>query len=187
MKKTPVELNPKRGNARKKTRVLLLLAALVVVGCLIVYFDGLVGNTVESRELRLRQIEGLGESVTIGQELELAGYIVSGYTTAGIRPYGLAVFKPAGVGRYRLQSRSSAYSNQIIEISTRIDETHYSFFWANKADLAYAEITYTMDGKAGETIRLDATDNRIVVAEAPAEKSYGAEFYFYDQNGNRYG
>lgn len=70
-------------------------------------------------------------------------------------------------------------------MTTIINEKQYNLFWANKADLDYAEITYMIDGKAGETIEMDAQNNQIIYTEAPSN-DFSVEYYFVDINGNQY-
>jgi hypothetical protein len=142
------------------------------------------GSTIESRELRLREISNLGEVTTIDQEITVDGYIISGYTAKNNK-YELAVFVPVGNGKYDFQTNANRQNKELLFLTTIINEKQYNLFWANKADLDYAEITYTIDGKAGETIKLDAKNNKIIYTEAPLS-DFSVEYRFVDVNGNRY-
>jgi hypothetical protein len=75
--------------------------------------------------------------------------------------------------------------NELVFMTTTINHKPYNLFWANKANLDYAEITYTLSGVVGKTVKLDAKDNIIIYTEAPA-KDFSVEYCFVDKNGNRY-
>lgn len=158
-----------------------LLGAIVLVGASSNYNDC---STVENRELRLQTISNLGNETTISQEVVIDDYIISGYTTRNNR-YGLAVFAADGDGTYRFQTNINRFDDELVFITATINHKHYNVFWANKADLDYAEVTYTIDGNIGETIKLDAKDNKIIYTDAPSN-DFSVEYYFFDINGNRY-
>lgn len=78
----------------------------MIAGLLIGFFvnqNKLNGSTVESRELRLRQISNSGKVTTINKEITIEDYIVSRYTAKN-NQYGLAIFAPTGNGNYEFQS-----------------------------------------------------------------------------------
>lgn len=171
----------------KSKKYIIPLIAIIVIGVIISIF--LIQNmngcdTLENRERRLREISNLGEGTNIDQEISIGDYIISGYTTKNNRQ-GLAVFAPTDNGKYKLQTNVNRENNELVLITTTINQTPYNIFWANKANLDYAEITYTVDGKIGETITVDAQDNQIVYTESPA-KDYNVEYIFVDKNGTHY-
>lgn len=171
----------------KTKKYITPLITIAVIGLLICYFinqSKLNGSTLESRELRLKEISNLGESTNIDQEITIDGYIISGYTTDNNR-YGLAVFVPAGNGKYDFQTNINGQKDELIFLDYTINTKLYTLVWANKADLDYAEITYTTEGKTGETIRLDAKNNKIIYTEAPSN-DFSVKYRFIDENGKIY-
>lgn len=171
----------------KLKKYIIPFSIIVIAGLLITFFfnqNRLNGSTIESRELRLREISNLGKVTTIDQEITIDGYIISGYTAKN-NQYGLAVFVPAGNGKYNFQTNANRQNKELLFMTTIINEKQYNLFWANKADLDYAEITYMIDGKAGETIEMDAQNNQIIYTEAPSN-DFSVEYYFVDINGNQY-
>lgn len=171
----------------KSKSVILSLIAIIIVGMIATI--SMIKNinncdTVENRELRLREIDNLGEVTTIDQELTIDDYVISGYTTKSNR-HGLALFAPTGDEKYKFQRNVNRQNDKLILLTTNINQTHYNIFWANKANLDYAEITYTVDGKTGETLTIDAQGNQIIYAEVPAT-DYNVEYIFVDKNGTRY-
>lgn len=163
------------------------LIEIVVVGIVISVF--VIQNTnrcdtLENRERRLKEISNLGEVTHIDQETTIDDYIISGYITKNDR-YGLAVFAPTGDGKYEFQTNINRQNDELIFIAATINQTPYNLFWANKLNLDYAEITYTIAGKTGETIKIDAQNNQIIYTEAPAI-DYNVEYIFVDKNGTRY-
>lgn len=171
----------------KAKKCIIPLITIAVIGLLISYFinqSKLNGSTLESRELRLREISNLGEITTINQEITIDGYIISGYTTNNNR-YGLAVFAPAGNGKYDFQTNINRQNDELIFLDYTINTKFYTLVWANKADLDYSEITYTIKGKTGETIKLDAKNNKIIYTEAPSN-DFSVKYRFIDKNGKIY-
>lgn len=73
-------------------------------------------------------------------------------------------------------------NDRLIFWDRTINRKFYNLFWANKADLDYAEITYTIDGRIGETIKLDAKNNKILYTEVPSN-DFSVEYRFVDKNG----
>lgn len=141
-------------------------------------------STLESRELRLSELSNLDGDTHISCEIEIDGYIVSGYSSSNHK-YGLAIFEPQGNGKYKFQTNSTRENDELVFMTAIINQKSYNLFWANKADLDYAEITYTLSGMVGETVKLDAKDNIIIYTEAPA-KDFSVKYCFVDKNGNRY-
>ncbi|MEA4816082.1 MAG: hypothetical protein VB120_04395 [Lachnospiraceae bacterium] len=142
------------------------------------------GSTLESRELRLSELSKLDGDAHISCEIEIDGYIVSGYSNSNDK-YGLAIFEPQKDGKYQYQTNTTRENDELVFMTTTINQKSYNLFWANKADLDYAEITYTLSGIAGETVKLDAKDNVIIYTEAPA-KDFSVEYCFVDKNGDRF-
>ena len=168
----------------KLKKYIIPFSIIVIAGFLIIFFinqNKLNGSTIESRELRLREISNLGQVTTIDQEITIDGYIISGYTAKN-NQYGLAVFVPEGNGKYVFQTNTNRQNNELLFLTTIINAKQYNLFWAKKADLDYAEITYTIDGKTGETIKLDAKNNKILYTEAPSN-DFSVEYHFVDKNG----
>ncbi len=142
------------------------------------------GSTLESREQQLSELSQLDGDVCISCETKIDGYIVSGYSSSNNK-YGLAIFEPQGNGKYKFQTSITRENDELIFMNTIIKQKSYNLFWANKADLDYAEITYIPSGMVGETVKLDAKDNVIIYTEAPA-KDFSVKYCFVDKNGNRY-
>lgn len=160
---------------------------ILIIGILVSYFvykSKINGSTIESRELRLKQISNLGESTNIDEEIIIDDYIFSGYITKNNR-YGLAVFTPAGNGKYDFQTNVNSNNDELIFLPYVINGKAYNLFWANKADLDYAEIIYTIDGNKGEIIKIDAKNNKIIYTEEPS-KDFSVEYYFIDVKGKLY-
>lgn len=141
-------------------------------------------DTLANRERRLREISNLGEVTNIDQEILIGDSIISGYTTKNAR-YGIAVFAPIGDGKYKFQSNTNRENDTLLMETTVIDGIDYNIFWANKPNLDYAEIIYTVDGKTNETIVVDAQDNKMIYTKAPS-KNYNVQYIFVDQDGIRY-
>lgn len=142
------------------------------------------GSTLESRELQLSELNKLDGEVYISYEIEIDGYIVSGYSSANNK-YGLALFEPQRDGKYEFQTNITRENDELVFMNAIIKQKSYNLFWANKADLDYAEITYTLSGMVGKTVKLDAKDNVIIYTEAPAN-DFSVSYCFVDKNGNRY-
>ncbi len=94
------------GNRMKRKKYMILILDVVFIAIIIyynIYRSDRNVSTQESRQLQLREIEVLGENVTIIQELRIEDYIISGYTCDNDQ-YGLAIFAPRGNGNYEFQS-----------------------------------------------------------------------------------
>ncbi|MFI3166652.1 MAG: hypothetical protein R3Y32_00895 [Bacillota bacterium] len=166
------------------------IIASAIILCSVVFFFVIMSqnkndcDTLENRELRLREISNLGELTTISEEIIIDEYIVSGYTTKNNR-YGLAIFEPNGDGKYQFQSNTTRENDSLVLEIAIINGVDYNIFWANKPDLDYAEITYTVENKIDETIKIDAQDNQIIYIKSP-DKDYNVEYIFVDKNGVRH-
>ena len=68
--------------------------------------------------------------------------------------------------------------------STFINGVQYNLFWANKADLDYAQIVYSTSYGEQE-YRLDASNNKILYLQVPY-KSYEAPAVFVAKDGDVY-
>lgn len=139
---------------------------------------------IENRTLRLREVTDLGESTLIATEITIDGYLISGYSSENGK-YGLAIFEPKEDETYEFSGNYSVESDQVLFGNTTINGKQYDLFWANQADLEYAEITYSNSGEPAEPLKLDATGNQIVYNEAPSN-DYSVAYAFVDMNGNRY-
>lgn len=171
----------------KLKKYIIPFSIVIISGLLITFFinqNKINCSTIESRELRLREISNLGKMTTIDQEITIDGYIINGYNAKN-NQYGLAVFEPVGNGKYNFQTNANKQNNELLFLTTNINTRQYNLFWANKVDLDYAEVTYTVDGEIGETIKIDAQNNQIIYTEAPSN-DFSVEYYFVDINGNRY-
>ena len=142
------------------------------------------GSTLDSREKRISKLGQLKGNPHIDLETNLEGYIISGYTSSNSQ-YGLAIFTPHSKGKYTFQTNYNSTNNEIISGNLSVNGNNYDLFWANKADLDYAEITYRVQGNSPEIVKLDASNNKILCSEAPY-KDYSVEVVFFDIHGNRY-
>lgn len=142
------------------------------------------GSTVESREMILNKLNNIDGNAHIGSEIKIDDYIVSGYISSNNK-HGLAIFEPQGNGKYRFQTNFLREKDELVYGNIIINQKFYDLFWANKADLDYAEISYIVSNKPEENLKLDATDNKIIYMEAPSN-DYAVEYVFVDTNGNRY-
>lgn len=172
---------------KSKKHYISIAFGTVFIFSLLIFFAAqskLDGSTVESRELKLSKLSKINRNAHICYEINIDDYIVSGYISSN-NTYGLAIFVPVGNGKYRLQSNCLRENNELIHDSVIVNQKNYDLFWANKANLDYAEITYTVSNRAQETLKLDATDNKIIYYKAPSN-DYSIEYVFVDANGNRY-
>ncbi|WHH59719.1 hypothetical protein [Petroclostridium sp. X23] len=168
-----------------KRKKYILVAAIIILSVVFISFffqqckpDG---STLESRELRLSQSDN---GIHIAAEIKIDEHIISGIIDANNK-YGLAIFEPEDNNKYKLQTRFLRDNDEIITGHTVINGTGYDLFWYNQADLDYAQVTYTVQGKKLEPIKLDARENKILYYKAPSN-DYSIEVTFYDTQGNRY-
>ena len=172
---------------QKKTfSIKLIISAAVIIVCGLICFF-LVSNredcsTMELREKYLRRLDYFGD-VGIGSEIMIDEYIISGYTASnGI--YGVATFKPVHGKNYKFQNNFNCGANEVLITSTLINGVHYDLIWANKADLDYAQITYsTSEGE--QEYRFDASDNKILYMQVPY-KDYEVSAVFVTKDGDVY-
>ena len=164
----------------------------VIILCIVVFFFVFMSqnkndcDTLEAREKRISEVSSLEEGANIDHEkfINDGEYIISGYNTNGNR-HGLAIFGQRDDGTYQFESNVSGPNNEILSTTRTIGTEYFNFFWANKANLDYAEITYTVDGIAEEIITINAQNNEIIYTKAPA-KDYSVECVFIDNDGTRY-
>ena len=164
----------------------------VIILCIVVFFFVFMSqnkndcDTLEAREKRISEVSSLEEGANIDHEKFINDdeYIISGYNTNGNR-HGLAIFGQRDDGTYQFESTVSGTNNEILSTTRTIGTENFNFFWANKANLDYAEITYTVDGIAEEIITINAQNNEIIYTKAPA-KDYSVECVFIDNDGTRY-
>jgi hypothetical protein len=170
----------------KRKKYIFAVAAILILSFVFISFffqqSKLDGSTLESRELRLNQSDNNG--IHIASEIQIDEHIISGIVDANNK-YGLAIFAPEDNNKYRLQTRFLRDNGQIITGHTIINEIDYDLFWYNQADLDYAKITYTVQGKKLEPIKLDAGENKILYHKAPSN-NYSVEVTYYDTHGNQY-
>ena len=163
-----------------------IIVCIVIIVCGLICFF-LVSNredcsTMELREKYLRRLDNLGE-VDIGPEIKIDKYIISGYTASNGN-YGVAFFKPVHGKNYKFQSNYNCGANEVIITSTLINGVHYNLFWPNKANLDYAQITYSTSYGEQE-YRLDASNNKILYLQAP-DKNYDVSVVFVTKDGDVY-
>ncbi len=171
----------------KRKKYMILILAIVFIAIIInymIYRGNRNGSTLESRQLQLREIERLGENVTIIQELMIDDYIISGYTSSS-NQYGLAIFASRGNGNYEFETDYTRQNDRLIHGYVMVNSKCYDLFWANRDDLDYAEVIYESNGLFCELKKMDAKDNKILYMEAPSD-DYRVEYYFFDLNGNKY-
>ena len=169
---------------KRKKYIFAVVAILILSVVFISFFfqqSKLNGSTLESRELRLNQSDN---GIHIASEIKIDEQIISGIVGANNK-YGLAIFEPEDNNKYKLRTKFLRDNGEIITGHTVINRLGYDLFWYNQADLDYAKITYTVQGKKLEPIELDARENKILYYKAPSN-DYSIEVAFYDTQGNRY-
>lgn len=172
---------------KNRKYIILIVLGPVFIALLLIFFSmqrKLDGSTVESREMILNNLSNIDSNTHISCEIKIDDYIISGYISSNNKR-GLAIFEPQGNKKYRFQTNYSREKDELVYGNAIIGEKFYDLFWANKADLDYAEITYIFSNKSEETLKIDATDNKIIYHEAPSN-DYTVEYVFVDVNGNRY-
>lgn len=170
----------------KKYRNLIAVGFVFIILLIVFFFtqSNPDGSSIESRELMLSKLSKINDNAHISYEIIIDDYIVSGYITSNNK-HGLAIFEPQGNGKYNFQSDYLIEKDALIYCNVIINQKSYDLFWANKADLDYAEITYILSNKSVENLKLDATGNKIIYKEAPSN-DYAIQYVFVDTNGNRY-
>ncbi len=172
---------------QNKKYSILIAVGFVFIILLIIFFstqNNPDGFSMESRELILNKLSKVNDNAHISYEIKIDDYIVSGYNCSDNK-HGLAIFVPQGNGKYKLQTSYLREKDELVHGNVIINQKIYDLFWANKADLDYAEITYIFTNNSKETMKLDATDNKIIYNEAPSN-NYTVEYVFIDTNGIRY-
>jgi hypothetical protein len=170
----------------KKYIIIISFTTVFIVSLLFFFItqSKLDGSTIESRELRLNKLNKINGNAHICTEIKIDDYIVCGYISSNNK-YGFAIFEPAGNGKYRFQSNYLRENNELVYGNIIVNQKNYDLFWANKTSLDYAEITYTVSNKAQKTLKLDATENKIIYNKSPSN-SYSVEYVFVDADGNRF-
>ena len=160
---------------------LILCAASVFVSMV---FSAPRGDTVQSRENILNEAIAEGEGWTISKEIEVDGYRISGaYSTD--HKVTLAVFKPAGNGKYQLQTTFTRNEDEFVIGHLRAQGKWYELIWFKGAQTEHAQIVYTVNGQAQEPLQLDTREMPILCCESPA-KDYTIHVSYYDAQGNEY-
>lgn len=140
------------------------------------------GSTVESREAILRNAPKKIEW-HIAQEEEIAGCLLS--CIYSDNKAGIAVFEPAGNGKYQLFSLDWRDIDDIVITQFVADGELYDVVWFNGAATSYAELTYTVDANKEKPMVFDTSDMPIIYTKAPAG-NYALEVKYYDDAGNVY-
>ena len=161
----------------------MLIAAVLLVGiCFLAFHNKTDCSSVELREEYLRQL-GTLQNVSIGTEIMIDDNIISGYTSAN-GSYGIAIFEPSHGDNYKFRINYNSTENEILTASLLINNVPYDLFWANKADLDVAQITYyTTEGS--QEYELDASNNKILYLQSP-EKNYTVSAVFVTVEGEYY-
>ena len=97
----------------------------------------------------------------------------------------LAIFEPAGKGRYTLSASVSQDQGEILVTGLQTGESWYDLVWFQGADTEYAEIRYTIAGEKQAPVRYDTSDMEIFCIENP-EKEYTLQAVYFDADGNAY-
>ena len=171
-------------NRAKRIPVAPLLVLIALVAVVWVGQSRPDGSTMESRQEILSEQVKNKSTIEIVHERHLDAHIISAYTRSNGQ-HGLAVFESRGKGKYRLKTGVNRLQGELVIGHIILDEIPYNLFWADEENLDYAQITYTVGGKAGDPIRLDASGDPILLHEAPLE-DYIVETVFFDRQGNRY-
>ncbi|ACV64140.1 hypothetical protein Dtox_3416 [Desulfofarcimen acetoxidans DSM 771] len=169
----------------KRKKYIFAVAAILILSVVFISFffqqSKLDGSTLESRELRLNQSDN---RIHIASEIKIDEHIISGIIDANNK-YGLAIFEPEDNNKYKLQTISLRDNGEIITEHTVINGTGYDLFWYSQAELDYAKVTYAVQGKKLEPIKLDARENKILYYKAPSN-DYSVKVAFCDNQGNQY-
>lgn len=170
---------------KRKWMIGLVIAVVCIAAGALFFMNAIPkGDTVESREEMLNDAIFKGQGWTIQKETELDGYLISAACNAD-HMATLAVFKPAGDGRYELQTSTNRKQDEIIVSGTMVDGSWYDLIWFGGAQTEYAEVTYTIDGQEQEPLKFDTTQMDIICNPNPA-KEYTLSVVYYDRDGNRY-
>lgn len=171
---------------KNKKIIITVAVGFIFIIMLIIFFSpsSLDGSSIESREMILNKQSKINGNAHISYEITVNDYIVSGFICSNNK-HGLAIFEPQGNGRYQFQTKYLRDEDELIHGNLVINQKVYDLFWANKENLDYAEVTYIVSSKSEETLKLDATENKIIYNEAPSG-DYAVEYGFIDMNGKRY-
>lgn len=158
---------------------LLTAAALLCQGC-----SQADGSNTESREMLLHEAISREAEWTITKEVCIENHIISAaYSTDG--RIALAVFEPAGNGKYNFSTSRNRNSDDIIISGAIIDGSWYDLIWFNGAQTEYAEVIYTINGQKNEALIFDTKDMDIIYHKNTAAE-YSIDVCYYDSEGNKY-
>lgn len=162
--------------------VLGVLVLLVAVYALHSRSASRDGSSVESRQQLLDEAILPESQWTIAKETIPSGNVlISGaYSTDGRS--ALAVFLPHGDSGYQLSNAASCDSRDMVENTVIIDGKLYNLVWFNGAESAYAELTYTVDGREQPPIQYDTRDMGLICQEAPAQDC-ALQVVYFDSDG----
>ena len=161
--------------------IMILIASVGIEA--VKYYNQPDGSTLQSREEIVAEFPK-GKDWKILVEQEFSGFIISGiYSRDGMS--GIAVFEPVGNGKYKLYSREWRDQDDIVVTGITIDHMWHDIVWFNGAKTDYAEITYTFNGKTGETIRYKLKGMEIFINPVPA-KDHRLNVVYCDPEGNQY-
>ena len=169
-----------------KKKILLSLSILTMIALLAIFcinqkrFDG---STVQSRELIINKEY---QDLHIIFELIVEDYIIC-EVVGDNNEYGLVTFKPKHNGNYDLSHRSINCNDSMSGYDFLINDKWYDFYFWNREDLDYAEITRIVDGETLPSEKLELHNGHIAYSLQPDMKSTGSSVTaFYDIYGNRY-
>lgn len=175
---------------KNRKRIAVLPVIILVIGMVsLLIADDPDGRTPESREQILRELpKGIDWHIPSESSqvvIDNWDYIV--HPIYADRYDGIAIFEQEDDGRYGLQTVTYHQKGEIVLCNSLLmGGRSYLFCWLNRADLDYAEVTFTVEGEAPETQRLDTGDSglELICVEAPDADSYTADVVYYDTAGN---
>lgn len=160
----------------------LLMCLTLCVVCYVLYSTQWECKNTEGREERLNRVNNL-HGVNIASEITVGKNIICGYVSENDM-FGIAIFEPTYLGGYSFTNNVNC-SDDILIAPIIIEGTAYDLFWADIADLQYAEITYKFSNASEEHLILNASNNDILCQKAPA-KDYSVKVTYVDSEGNRH-
>lgn len=162
----------------------ILVIVLLLVGFWILQYPVLpAGNTVESREELLSDIDGKTEW-HISSEQTVEDHIASAiYSSDG--KSGIALFEPADNGNYPLLTQVTENSDKVVTFRASINDSWYDFVWFNGAQTDHADLTYTYDSGESE-IKTYPTDHMELLCVPAAPENCVLNVVYYDSDGNSY-
>lgn len=162
----------------------ILVIILCLAGYWILQYPVLpTGNTVESREALLSEIDGRMQW-HISSEQTVENHIASAIYSANGKS-GIALFKPAENGTYALLAQVTEDSDEIISFRTTINNSWYDFIWFNGAQTDHAELTYTYNSGESKVLTFQ-TGNMELLCVPVTPKDCDLKIVYYDAEGNQY-